>query len=215
MRAAFARCFDLFGIETMGQSAYQMALDAVMKDLAVPFLMLARNAAVKERSQLHRIIAQNCWLFGEEFGLSVDDRSLTEVLIAHKKMLDPDIVIDAPVKHISQTRGIVDLMLSSHPARTAMRTSKIVNFIANLPYSKVQFFGVELVMLLPSRSCLAAAACCASRSAITCARVAAAVACAANMPRICKSWFVCALASWFAACRACIWPCALVACDCN
>lgn len=51
LRAAFARCFDLFGIETMGQSAYQMALDAVMKDLAVPFLMLARNAAVTvERS---------------------------------------------------------------------------------------------------------------------------------------------------------------------
>ncbi|MBF3831150.1 hypothetical protein [Burkholderia pseudomallei] len=51
LRAAFARCFALFGIEKMGQSAYQMALDAVMKDLAVPFLVLARNAAVTvERS---------------------------------------------------------------------------------------------------------------------------------------------------------------------
>ncbi len=67
---------------------------------------------LKERSQLHRIIAQNTWLFGEQFSLSVDDQSLTEVLRKHKKSLDEDIVIDTPVKHVSQERGIVDLMLS-------------------------------------------------------------------------------------------------------
>ncbi len=67
---------------------------------------------LKERSQLHRIIAQNTWLFGEQFSLSVDDQSLTEVLRKHKKHLEEDIVIDAPVKHVSQERGIVDLMLS-------------------------------------------------------------------------------------------------------
>lgn len=67
---------------------------------------------LKERTQLHRIIAENCWLFGEEYSLSVDDRSLTEVLRAHNKFLNDEIIIDEPVKHISQTRGIVDLMLS-------------------------------------------------------------------------------------------------------
>jgi hypothetical protein len=67
---------------------------------------------LKERSQLHRIIAQNCWLFGEEFNLSVDDQSLTEVLRKHRKLLGDDIAIDEPVKHISQERGIIDLMLS-------------------------------------------------------------------------------------------------------
>lgn len=72
---------------------------------------------LKERSQLHRIIAENCWLFGEEFSLSVDDQSLTEVLRAHKKFLDDDIVIDSPVKHISQAKGIVDLMLSKATRR--------------------------------------------------------------------------------------------------
>ncbi len=67
---------------------------------------------LKERSQLHRIIAQNTWLFGEQFSLSVDDQSLTEALRKHRKHLGEDIVIDTPVKHISQERGIVDLMLS-------------------------------------------------------------------------------------------------------
>ncbi|WP_423596024.1 ATP-binding protein [Roseateles sp. MS654] len=67
---------------------------------------------LKERTQLHRILADNPWIFGEEFHLSVDDMSLTEVLRKHKALLGDDIVIDAPVKHVSQTRGIVDLMLS-------------------------------------------------------------------------------------------------------
>lgn len=67
---------------------------------------------LKERSQLHRIVAENCWLFGEEYNLSVDDQSLTEVLRKHRKILGDEIVINDPVKHISKERGIIDLMLS-------------------------------------------------------------------------------------------------------
>ncbi len=67
---------------------------------------------LKERSQLHRIVAQNCWLFGEEYSLSVSDQSLTEVLRKHKKILGEDVAIDEPVKHISKANGIIDLMLS-------------------------------------------------------------------------------------------------------
>ncbi|MCA7967345.1 ATP-binding protein [Burkholderia cenocepacia] len=99
---------------------------------------------LKERSQLHRIIAQNCWLFGEEFGLSVDDRSLTEVLIAHKKMLDPDIVIDAPVKHISQTRGIVDLMLSKATKRHVV---KLTHLVVELKAPKVPVAAAEVTQI--------------------------------------------------------------------
>jgi len=68
---------------------------------------------LKERSQLHRMIADNnTWIFGEEFNLTVDDQSLTEVLRKHRKMIGEDIVIDQPVKRIDGKVGIVDLMLS-------------------------------------------------------------------------------------------------------
>ncbi|OLL33539.1 hypothetical protein BTH42_00655 [Burkholderia sp. SRS-W-2-2016] len=100
---------------------------------------------LKERSQLHRIIAQNCWLFGEEFGLSVDDRSLTEVLIAHRKMLDPSIVIDAPVKHISQTRGIVDLMLSKATKRHI--ANKLTHLVVELKAPKVDVGAAEITQI--------------------------------------------------------------------
>jgi len=70
------------------------------------------SGRIKERSQLHRIIAQNPWLFGEEYVVSTDDRDLTAALKAHKKYLGEDIVIDEPVKHVSQQKGVIDLMLS-------------------------------------------------------------------------------------------------------
>jgi hypothetical protein len=100
---------------------------------------------LKERSQLHRIIAQNCWLFGEEFGLSVDDQSLTQVLIAHKKALDPKIVIDEPVKHISQTRGIVDLMLSK--ATKQHRANQLSHLVVELKAPKVDIGSDEVTQI--------------------------------------------------------------------
>jgi len=68
---------------------------------------------LKERSQLHRMIADNnTWIFGEEFNLTVDDQSLSAVLRKHKQSIGEDIVIDTPVKRIDGKVGIVDLMLS-------------------------------------------------------------------------------------------------------
>jgi hypothetical protein len=66
----------------------------------------------KERKQLHRILADNTWVFGEEFALTVDDRSLTEVLRQHLRAAGREIVINDPVKRLDGSTGIVDLMLS-------------------------------------------------------------------------------------------------------
>ena len=100
---------------------------------------------LKERSQLHRIIAQNCWLFGEEYNLSVDDRSLTEVLRKHKKLLGEDLVIDAPVKHISKTRGIVDLMLSK--AIRQHRANTLTHLIVELKAPAVKINDDEVTQI--------------------------------------------------------------------
>lgn len=91
---------------------------------------------VKERSQLHRIIAQNCWLFGEEFNLTVDDQSLTEVLKKYRKLLGEDIVIDEPVKHISKERGIVDLMLSR--AIRGHKANELSHLVVELKAPKIK-----------------------------------------------------------------------------
>jgi hypothetical protein len=67
---------------------------------------------LKERTQLHRILAENTWIFGEEFSLSVDDQSLTEVLRKHLKLLGREELVSTPVTRVDGSIGIVDMMLS-------------------------------------------------------------------------------------------------------
>jgi hypothetical protein len=65
-----------------------------------------------ERSQLHRILAQETWLFGEEFNLLNDDEDLTSVLRSHLKVLGRTELPPEPVFDTDGNAGIVDLMLS-------------------------------------------------------------------------------------------------------
>ena len=67
---------------------------------------------VRERTQLHRIVAENAWMFGEQYHLSVDDQSLTEVLKKHIATQARMVEIDTPVMRSDGSRGIVDLMFS-------------------------------------------------------------------------------------------------------
>lgn len=68
--------------------------------------------ATKERTQLHRILAPNAWIFGEQYHLTVDDQNLTAVLRKHLELLGEEIVVDDPVKRLDGSEGIVDLMFS-------------------------------------------------------------------------------------------------------
>jgi hypothetical protein len=67
---------------------------------------------LKERCQLHRILANETWIFGEEFNLSIDDESLSKVLESHLALLgertDDHLGVTTPDGSV----GIVDLMLS-------------------------------------------------------------------------------------------------------
>ncbi|MEU7384424.1 ATP-binding protein [Streptomyces sp. NPDC042207] len=67
---------------------------------------------VKERAELHRILENECWVFGEEYNLHVSDRSLNEVLLQHCHLLGHEGPTRAPVLRPDGRRGIVDLMLS-------------------------------------------------------------------------------------------------------
>lgn len=67
---------------------------------------------VRERSELHRILENECWVFGEEYGLHVSDRSLNEVLRQHCHLLGREEPTGSAVLRPDGRRGIVDLMLS-------------------------------------------------------------------------------------------------------
>lgn len=84
-----------------------------LKGLEALVLAPDLRKVVLERRQLHRILAEHTWIFGEEFNLSLSDKSLEEVLKQHLKLLGRPVgkQIDG-VAMEGQTRGIVDMMLS-------------------------------------------------------------------------------------------------------
>lgn len=66
-----------------------------------------------ERSQLHRILAKETWIFGEQFNLTNDDEDLTSVLLAHLHLLGrTELTQKQPVLDADGNAAIVDLMLS-------------------------------------------------------------------------------------------------------
>lgn len=67
---------------------------------------------LKERSQLHRILANETWVFGEEYALTVDDKSLTNALKAHIKTLGRDELVQEPVLDDEGKNRVLDLLLA-------------------------------------------------------------------------------------------------------
>jgi hypothetical protein len=70
------------------------------------------NGKVRERSQLHRILAAETWLFGEEYAITADDESLNTALTRHLGILGRERHADDEVLDEMGSRRIVDLMLA-------------------------------------------------------------------------------------------------------
>jgi Histidine kinase-, DNA gyrase B-, and HSP90-like ATPase len=100
---------------------------------------------LKERTQLHKILETNTWIFGEEFNLWASDRELTTVLKAHADKLDSDLVIDDPVKLVTRKRGIVDLMLSR--AQKRHRANDYEHLVVELKAPKVKLTAKHLTQI--------------------------------------------------------------------
>ena len=66
---------------------------------------------LKERKHLHRLLAENTWLFNEQYAVTVDDQSLNELLRQYRKEVGLSDPTD-PVTLIDGGTGIIDLVLS-------------------------------------------------------------------------------------------------------
>jgi hypothetical protein len=75
---------------------------------------------LRERDQLHKILAEELWVFGDQYGLGVSDKGLTKLLQSHLQMLGKnDFMNVEPVTDREGHRRIVDLRLFRKFASTA------------------------------------------------------------------------------------------------
>ncbi len=91
---------------------------------------------LKERSQLHKILEQNAWLFGEEFNLWASDKELTTLLKVYADRLGKEISIGEKVKIIDKSKGIIDLMFSRVMRRH--RANDMENLVVEIKAPKVK-----------------------------------------------------------------------------
>jgi hypothetical protein len=100
---------------------------------------------VKERSQLHRILANETWVFGEEFALAADDESLTTVLKRHLAILEREQLAPEEVLDQHGKRRIVDLMLSRSLQQNRNKREHLVIELKapNVPISSKELSQIE------------------------------------------------------------------------
>jgi hypothetical protein len=86
---------------------------------------------VLERRQLHRILANETWVFGEEYALLADDESLRTALQRHIKLLErddlnPQALAEQVADPSGRSQSIVDLMLARAVPLDAKRREHLV-----------------------------------------------------------------------------------------
>ena len=81
---------------------------------------------VKERSQLHKLVSRNTWIFGDEFFLVNNDESLNNVLRKHVKNVLFDVDLDEPVRRPDSSQGVIDIGLSNIPPDEEIVESDVV-----------------------------------------------------------------------------------------
>ncbi|MGW4543262.1 ATP-binding protein [Streptomyces chartreusis] len=98
----------------------------------------------RERDQLHKILENEAWVFGEEYSLMVSERGLSEVLRKHLSLLrlpEPD---DDNVRLLDGSTGRVDLMLS----RTTVWVQKPHHLVVELKRPSVKLGMAEFSQLV-------------------------------------------------------------------
>lgn len=83
---------------------------------------------VKERAELHRMLARETWVFGDEYSLMASDRGLDEVLVRHLAALGKKVETTStmPVRRESGQRGIVDLVLGRSQRSSGKKREHLV-----------------------------------------------------------------------------------------
>jgi Histidine kinase-, DNA gyrase B-, and HSP90-like ATPase len=81
---------------------------------------------IKERSQLHKILADETWVFGEEYALTANDEGLTTVLKRHIEILGREEMVEDEVVDAEGKRRIVDLMLARSIEQNTNRREHLI-----------------------------------------------------------------------------------------
>ena len=68
---------------------------------------------LRERSQLHKILEPNCWIFGPQFHLATSDKSFREVIRKHRELAGLETADEVDIARVNGVADIPDLFLAA------------------------------------------------------------------------------------------------------
>jgi hypothetical protein len=68
---------------------------------------------LRERSQLHKLLEPNCWIFGPQFHLATSDQSFRSVIKRHRELADLPAADEVEISAIKGVQDIPDLFLAA------------------------------------------------------------------------------------------------------
>lgn len=94
---------------------------------SLDMLLFEHTDEINERDHLHKILAHELWIFGENFDEAISERGLTNVLRSHIRILGREELVTEPVRREDGRLARVDLMLSAAvPGRGGRRAEHLV-----------------------------------------------------------------------------------------
>jgi hypothetical protein len=84
------------------------------------------KGTLRERSQLHKLVSRNTWIFGDEYYLVNNDESLTTVLRKHLNDVAFEVDLETPVVREDGSEGVVDVLLARTPPSEQITEDKDV-----------------------------------------------------------------------------------------
>jgi hypothetical protein len=113
-------------------------------------LVYGENAKqLRERSQLHKILEPNCWIFGPQFHLATSDRSFREVIRKHRDLAHLPPADEVDIAAVVGVADIPDLFLAARrefPVPEPERSSHHV--IVELKRPSVKVGGEEVQQIV-------------------------------------------------------------------
>lgn len=84
----FAKLLDQVSLSNVISTAKEITDRLIFLDIVNDLVYTKTGSGVRERSQFHKMIEQNLWIFGDSYKFGTSDRSLKNILLHHIAELD-------------------------------------------------------------------------------------------------------------------------------
>lgn len=103
---------------------------------------------LRERTELHRILENESWVFGEEYGLFVSDRSLTEVLRRHCALLErgASLGVECLLRQVGRGPGRSGRPVLGHHEHVRAREQFVENRVVPVQHDGVFVLGLRVAL---------------------------------------------------------------------